>query len=272
MENLLKVRDYHIARTAPFPAPVLSGAARNALTGRAFWDKFKGMNKTVRLVLLALLLLIAGFDIGLLLGPRLMPAKPVKMSSITTLPTGLLSTVPDVRQSTTYSCGAAALQAVLSYYGIDKREKALMDMLKTTEEVGTSPDNIARVAKELGLQADPRENVTYEDLIKAYREGIPVICAIQAWTDVPAEKRSWTSDWEDGHYVIIIGADDQFVYVEDPSLLGSRGIIPKQEFLDRWHDYTGKAPFDPTDRAYVRLGIFISGRTPARHFSFTKVD
>ena len=88
----------------------------------------------------------------------------------------------------------------------------------------------------------------------------------------PPGKRNWTSDWEDGHYVIVIGADEPFVYVEDPSLLGSRGVIPKQEFLDRWHDYTGAAPFDPSDRAYVRLGIFISGKTPARYFSFTKVD
>ena len=230
------------------------------------------MNKTVRFVLLALLLLMAGFDLGLLLGPRLKPAKPVKMTSLTTLPAGLLSSVPDVRQSTTYSCGAAALQAVLSYYGIDKRERALMEMLKTTEENGTSPENIVRVAKELGLQADPRENVTYESLIKAYREGVPVICAIQAWTDAPPEKRSWAADWEDGHYVIIIGGDEQFVYVEDPSLLGTRGIIPKQEFLDRWHDYTGAAPFDPSDRPYVHLGIFVTGKSPVRPFAYTKVD
>jgi len=230
------------------------------------------MNKTVRMVLLGLLLLIAGFDLGLLLGPSLAPARPVKKSSVTTLPAGILSNIPDVRQSTTYSCGAAALQAVLNYYGIDKRERALMDMLKTTEEAGTSPENIVRVATELGLQADPRENLTYEDLEKAFREGAPVICAIQAWTDAPPGKRSWAADWEDGHYVIIIGADEQFVYVEDPSLLGTRGVIPKQEFLDRWHDYTGEPPFDPTDRAYVRLGIFITGKTPVRQFAYTKVD
>ena len=272
--DLLAVWGYLTARTAHDPDPLrrTGGAARNALTGRAFWDKFKGMNKTVRLVLLAMLLLIAGFDLGLLLGPSLAPARPVQKSSLTTLPAGLLSTIPDVRQSTTYSCGAAALQAVLSYYGIDKRERALMDKLKTTEEAGTSPDNIVRVAKELGLQADPRENVTYEDLIKAYREGTPVICAIQAWTDVPAEKRTWTSDWEDGHYVIIIGADEQFIYVEDPSLLGNRGVIPKQEFLDRWHDYTGEAPFDPSDRPYIHPGIFVTGKVPVRQFAFTKVD
>ncbi len=230
------------------------------------------MNKTLRLVLVALLLLFAGFDIGLLLGPTLQPAKPVKLSSATTLPAGLLSTVPDVRQSTTYSCGAAALQAVLSYYGITKRERDLMDMLKTTEEAGTSPDNIVRVAKELGFQVSARENLDYEDLVKAYREGIPVICDIQAWTAAPPEKRAWASDWEDGHYVVLLGADEQFIYVEDPSLLGTRGIIPKQEFIDRWHDYEGDPPFDPTDRAYVRLGIFITGKAPVRQFAYTRVD
>ena len=230
------------------------------------------MNRTVRFVLLAVLLLIAGFDIGLLLGPSLAPAKPVKRSSITTLPPGLLSTIPDVRQSTAYSCGAAALQAVLSYYGVDKRERALMDMLRTTEKDGTSPENIVRVAKELGFQADPREKLTFEDLEKAFREGIPVILDIQAWTVAPLEKHSWASDWEDGHYVILIGIDGEFVYVEDPSLLGTRGIIPRREFLDRWRDYTGDPPYDPSDRAYIRLGIFITGKTAVRQLAFTKVD
>ena len=230
------------------------------------------MNKTLRTILLALLLLIAGFDLGLLFGPRLRPAKPVPLTSLTTLPAGMLSGIPDVRQSTGYSCGAAALQAVLSYYGVDKREGDLMDMLKTTEAAGTSPENIVRVAKELGFQAEPQENLKYEDLEKAFREGIPVICDIQAWTSAAAGNRSWASDWEDGHYVILLGADSEFVYVEDPSLLGTRGIIPKQEFLDRWHDYKGEPPFDPSDRAYVRLGIFITGKTPVRPFAFTKVD
>ena len=230
------------------------------------------MTKTVRLVLLSLLILIAGFDLGLLLGPRAFKKERAPVSRLTTLPGGLLATVPDVRQSTNYSCGAAALQAVLGYYGIDKRERDLMDMLKTSPDAGTSPDNIVRVANELGLRAEVRENLEYGDLEKAYRSGTPVICAIQAWTDAPAGTRSWTSDWEDGHYVIVIGADSEFVYVEDPSLLGTRGIIPKPEFLDRWHDYTGEAPFDPGDRAYVRMGIFIMGREPVRPFAFTKVD
>jgi hypothetical protein len=127
------------------------------------------MNKTVRFALLALLILVAGFDLGLLLGPRHFTKPSAPVSRLTTLPGGLLATVPDVRQSTNYSCGAAALQAVLSYYGIDKRERALMDMLKTSESTGTSPDNIVRVARELGLQAEVREKLEYGDIVRSGR-------------------------------------------------------------------------------------------------------
>ena len=39
-----------------------------------------------------------------------------------------------------------------------------------------------------------------------------------------------------GHYMVVIGIDNQNVYFEDPAILGSRGYITDQEFLDRWHD------------------------------------
>ena len=61
-------------------------------------------------------------------------------------------------------------------------------------------------------------------------------------------------------------------YVEAPSLLGSRGVIPRTEFLERWHDYEGKPPFDKTDRAYRTMGIFIEGTKPIPPAAFTRVD
>ena len=53
--------------------------------------------------------------------------------------------------------------------------------------------------------------------------------------------------------------DRRNLYFEDPSLLGSRGFIPRQEFLDRWHDYEGDPPLDAGDRKYVHMAIFIQG-------------
>lgn len=205
----------------------------------------------LRSVVIVVLVFAAGFAAG-----RLLENRPPS-------PPPLLRLVPDVRQSTTYSCGAAALQAVLCAWGIDSREQALMDELGTTESAGTAPEAIAAAARARGLRATLVENTDLAALEAAAARGIPAIVAIQAWTDTRPAGFSWLDDWEDGHYVVVLGLDDDNVYVEDPSLLGTRGMIPRPEFLDRWHDYTGEPPFDATDRAWRRLGIFIEGARPA---------
>ena len=55
------------------------------------------------------------------------------------------------RQVTEYSCGACALQAVLSYWGRDVDETDLMKLLHTTSEEGTYPEDIVSGARALGL-------------------------------------------------------------------------------------------------------------------------
>jgi predicted double-glycine peptidase len=184
----------------------------------------------------------------------------------------LLPGLPDVRQSTVYSCGASALQAVLQYYGIEAREDALMKECRTTAALGTQPEPMMKAARARGLQATLKEGLTLNALESALWQRIPVICAIQAWAETDKPGFSWAKAWEDGHYVIVIGIDNKYVYVEDPSLLGSRGTIPRQEFLERWHDYEGKPPFDKTDRAYRAMGIFIEGPAPAPPAAFTPVE
>lgn len=165
--------------------------------------------------------------------------------------------VPDVRQSTDYSCGAAALQAVLAYYGIDLSEGELMSLLGTDAETGTAPESILRVATGHGLRTSLRENLAPDDLRAALREKVPVIVAFQAW---PVEKPcgfSWAKTWEEGHYAVVVGMDPDYIYLEDPALLGTCGRIRLQEFEERWHDYTGAAPLDPGDRVWMHLGILL---------------
>lgn len=169
--------------------------------------------------------------------------------------------VPDVRQSTGYTCGAAALQAVLSYWGIEEREDRLAARLHSTPEAGTHPLDLLRVAREFGLTADLREGLELSDLERATAEGLSVIVDLQAWrerSDVP-----WSETWDDGHYMVLLGLDAANLYFEDPSLLGARGVIPRAEFVERWHDYEGAEPLDPTDRKYVHMAIFLGGARPA---------
>jgi len=174
-------------------------------------------------------------------------------------PAPSLLNVVDVRQETSYTCGVACAQAILNYYGIDQRQDRLAEQFGTTEEAGTSPQQIVAGLESYGLTATLKEQTTLEDLRINIQNQIPTMVAIQAWLETyPAP--DWSKDWEDGHWVIVLGMDDQNVYFEDPSLLGTRGVLTQEEFLARWHDYTGDAPCcDANDYLWQHLSISVKG-------------
>ena len=223
------------------------------------------MKKAPALFLAVILALAAGWITGTLIPLPLAKSAPAPRPAASPLsaavPDALLASVPDVRQSTGYTCGAAALQAVLARWGTSEREDRLAARLHSTPEAGTHPADIVRVAREFGLAAELREGLSLADLEAALAAGTSVIVDLQAWrdkTEIP-----WTETWEDGHYMVLLGADALNLYFEDPSLLGVRGVIPRAEFVDRWHDYEGDPPLDPTDRKYVHMAILIRGKGPA---------
>ncbi|MBL9007593.1 MAG: C39 family peptidase [Myxococcales bacterium] len=162
--------------------------------------------------------------------------------------------VPDVRQTTDYTCSASALQAVLAYFGEEAGEPELASELGATPQDGAPPEAIVRVARAHGLSAELREDLRIADLASAVRRGIPVIVALQAWPDAPI--RDYAQAWDDGHYVVVIAVERERLVFEDPSLLGSRGVLSHQEFERRWHDQDGSV-------RRQRMGIFVSGRAPS---------
>jgi predicted double-glycine peptidase len=231
----------------------------------------KAVHSHLSLVLAATLFLAAGWIAGTLVPlpvPKSVPnppAAPATSPLTASSPLAALlpsyASIPDVRQSTGYTCGAAALQAVLAYWGTSEREDRLAARLRSTPEAGTHPDEIIRVAREFGLTAELREGLDLSDLESALAAGTSVIVDLQAWrenTSIP-----WTETWDDGHYMVLLSTDAENLYFEDPSLLGPRGVIPRAEFVDRWHDYEGDPPLDPTDRKYVRMAMFFRGNRPA---------
>lgn len=66
----------------------------------------------------------------------------------------ILFHVPDTRQSFNYSCAASALQSVLVYWGIDIGENELIRLLNTTNAYDTDENDIVRVARPMGLEAE----------------------------------------------------------------------------------------------------------------------
>ncbi len=145
--------------------------------------------------------------------------------------------VPLVRQSTDYTCGVAALQALLAYYGQDVREDVLSKALHAKHKTGTRYKNIAHYAQEHGLSVEIRKEMSVEELRQSLKAGHPVLCLIQAWPD---KKTDFASDWDDGHYVVAVGYDDQKFVFMDPSTVGHYAYIPVEEFFQRWHDIDGK--------------------------------
>lgn len=162
----------------------------------------------------------------------------------------VLYDVPLTRQATANSCGAAATQSVLGYYGIDYPESYLIRRLSGWF-TGINIERIVDFLISEGLTVALKRNATIADLELHLRTGHPVIVEIQAWADEPTD---YSQSWANGHYAIVIGLAQQTVYFMDPSLLGSRGYMAKAQFLKRWHELDSHG-----NKAY-QTALFVSGK------------
>jgi predicted double-glycine peptidase len=171
--------------------------------------------------------------------------------------------VPIVRQSTSYSCGSASLLSVLYYWKVStEAEQDLFRPLQTDTEFGTHPVNLTEHAKTYGLKAELKTNTSLEEIESAIKKGEPVIVDFQAW-GTETQKLDYSSVWDSGHYGVVVGFDDKYLYLMDPVLGSSYGKVEKEDFLKRWHDYeTRNGKFE----YYIQAAIFISGKEKLSQF------
>jgi len=187
------------------------------------------------------------------LGATLLGAHAIE-ASLPLSPPPLLP-IPLVSQARPWSCGAAALMAAFLYFRVyDDAESILDAELGVTAEAGTRVDSIVAEARRYGLQADARVGLTFEDLERGLSRGDVVIVALQAWaTRAVAD---WRTNWEDGHYVVVVGLSRERIYVMDPSVRTGYAYLTRDQFLARWHDYD----LDHGHRTtFERLGIVLRG-------------
>ena len=178
--------------------------------------------------------------------------------------------VPNVNQPSNFTSGPAALQAVLAYYGSTTSLDKLINMTNSTSANGTLPGAISQTANNLGFNSVIKENMSLEDLQHYIILGTPVIVNAQAWKNNATNSQNWTDDQNDNHYMVVIGIDSTNVYFEDPAILGSRGYIPNQEFLDRWHDTYQDSTGNNTTN--IHLGIIIPGKQSVSFPLITRVN
>lgn len=164
--------------------------------------------------------------------------------------------VPLARQATNYTCGVAALQSVLAYYGIQVRQDLLAEALLADPEQGTNYHKMVAYAQAHGLHVEVYVDMALDALQRLLDAGQPVIVALQAWADAPVD---YVEDWDDGHYAVAVGYDGERIYFMDPSTLGNYTYIPVAEFLARWHDMY-LAQGEPV--RLVHFGLVIGGVEP----------
>ncbi|KJS22318.1 MAG: hypothetical protein VR72_06460 [Clostridiaceae bacterium BRH_c20a] len=158
--------------------------------------------------------------------------------------------VPFTYQATTFSCGAAALQSVLFYYGLAMREKEMAEKLHTNPEIGTKYKSIIELARTFGFNAEGHLNMTIGQLEDKINENIPVIVLIQAWAK---QSTNYHNNSGNEHYVVAIGFDRENFYFMDPYTLGNYTYIPRADYSQRWHGREGEIVLE-------HLGIIITGK------------
>jgi len=166
------------------------------------------------------------------------------------LPPGIIP-VPLVRQSTDYTCGDVSTLAVLRYWKHDAwanvTEMSLYMPLMTRSGYGTDPQPIADFLNaQPGIYAQYRtqaDGVDLSSLERAIDAGEPPIVDFEAWQSPGSvnDPKPWATDYDDGHYSVLVGYDADNLYFMDPSTIGHYAYVPRAEFLDRWHDTVGSS-------------------------------
>jgi predicted double-glycine peptidase len=187
--------------------------------------------------------------------PACLPHRPIQEihdPSRATKVANLIS-VPMTYQAYDYACGVAALQSILYYYGESFRHEELAEVLAPDPKTGTNYRKVAEFARSHGFQVDIHTHLPLEDLKKLIDARKPVMVLLQAWPESPV---NWSESWDEGHYAVAIGYDENNIYFMDPSTIGHYTFIPILEFMDRWHDLDG-------GEKLIHFGMVITKQGPA---------
>ena len=140
--------------------------------------------------------------------------------------------LPEVQQKTHFSCGAAVVHSICSYWGLGlSSHYDYFPYLETDESYGTLPEKIVNYLRSVGLKCKVQHDMSVINICKALDQHKPVILAVQAYGSPKKYHKNLN-----GHYIVAIGYDNKSIFFEDPMLNRSRGYIFKSELPKRWHD------------------------------------
>ena len=131
-------------------------------------------------------------------------------------------------------CGPATLKIVFGYYGINKSEDELAKISGWDKNLGIDDEAIKKASEQLGFKVKIKNNSTFKDIESWLKKGVPVI--VDWFTR--GRNNYPESETADGHYSVVTGLDNKFIYLQDPEI-GKMRKIKKYDFMRVWFDFKG---------------------------------
>ena len=110
---------------------------------------------------------------------------------------------------------------ILEYYGIEKSEKELRILFKTTPLYGTLWEFVESEIRKIGFELVWKKFWSIEEAGSLLEQSIPVTVGIKGKTD------------KDKHVVVLVDINEEHITVADPDN-GELVEISMQKFLDMW--------------------------------------
>lgn len=129
-------------------------------------------------------------------------------------------------------CGPACLKMVLSYFGVEKTEAEVAKECGRDPSLGTDDISIKKAAERYGFKVEIQNEASFEDIQSWLDKKVPVI------VDWFTRGRSDYDDSEvpDGHYSVVVGLDDENIYLQDPEI-GKMRTLDRDDFMRVWFDF-----------------------------------
>ena len=108
-----------------------------------------------------------------------------------------------VRQSGDFYCGAAAVEAVLGYYGVCAGKDEVAEAAGTDED-GTDNEGVVRALRGFGMEVTDGEGMSLDEVRGHLDMGHPVVMCV------------WMLPEGIGHYVVAVGHGEGTLVLEDP--------------------------------------------------------
>jgi ABC-type bacteriocin/lantibiotic exporter with double-glycine peptidase domain len=117
----------------------------------------------------------------------------------------------------------------------DRHQKELAKLAGASSSLGADDKGLARAAKHFGFKVKVKNNSSFKDIKKWLDKKVPVI--VNWFTR--GRKDYSDSDIADGHYSVIAGIDDKFIYLQDPEI-GKIRKLERDDFMRVWFDFRGE--------------------------------